>query len=554
MTNNHEPEGDRRSFASRTPVNDNPDKVVYRRGFVTRHQVSGWRFVMRRIASGIALHDTRMLVDPLRTQSRAVLMGVLILITGLAGCFVFSLIRPSGSAGNNAVLADRSTAALYVRVGDDLHPVLNLTSARLIVGRPVNPTTVKSSELDRFPRGNLIGIPGAPERMVQNASHDANWTVCDGVSGTSHGAHSTGVTVIAGPPDGDGARAAAIHANQGILVDNGTATWLLWDGKRSQIDLANHAVTNALGLGLGDSDVPAPRPIAQGLFNAIPEFPALTAPSIPNAGGPASFSVPAPIGAVVVSYGLEQNSSGTLHYYAVLPDGLQSISPVLAAILRNSNSYGVDQPPRLGADQVAKLPVSRMLDTTRYPDQQVTLIDAAKNPVTCAYWSKAGGAATSSLSLLSGSVLPVPDAVRTVDLVGGGAPGIAARVALAPGTGYFTQTVGGGAAAPAAGSLFWISDTGVRYGIDTETGEAAGNPAAGHGKTVEALGLSAPAVPVPWSVLSLFAPGPTLSRADALLAHDGLAPDAKPGSPVSAEVGARPQGEVPPPASGGEGR
>ena len=537
---NPEPQDDRRSFSSRTPVNDNPDRVVYRRGFVTRHQVTGWRFVMRRIASGIALHDTRMLVDPLRTQSRAVLMGALILITGLVGCFVFSLIRPSGSAGNNAVLADRSTAALYVRVGDDLHPVLNLTSARLIVGRPVNPTTVKSSELDRFPRGNLIGIPGAPERMVQNASHDANWTVCDAVSGTSRGAHSTGVAVIAGPPDGDGARAAAIHANQGILVDNGASTWLLWDGKRSQIDLANHAVTSALGLGLGAPEVPAPRPIAPGLFNAIPEAPPLAPPPIPNSGDSAGFSVPAPVGAVVVSYGLEQNSSGTVRYYAVLPDGLQPISPVLAAILRNTNSYGLDQPPRIGADQVAKLPVSRMLDTTRYPDQQIVVVDAAKNPVTCAYWSKPAGAATSSLSLLSGSVLPVPDGVRTVDLVGGGSQGngsTATRVALVPGTGYFTQTVGGGAAAPAAGSLFWVSDTGVRYGIDNEAENGPG--AAGHGKTVEALGLSAPAVPIPWSVLSLFATGPALSRADALLAHDGLAPDTKPGRPVAAEGGPR---------------
>ena len=537
---NPEPQDDRRSFSSRTPVNDNPDKVVYRRGFVTRHQVTGWHFVMRRIASGIALHDTRMLVDPLRTQSRAVLMGALILITGLVGCFVFSLIRPSGSAGNNAVLADRSTAALYVRVGDDLHPVLNLTSARLIVGRPVNPTTVKSSELDRFPRGNLIGIPGAPERMVQNASHDANWTVCDAVSGTSRGAHSTGVAVIAGPPDGDGARAAAIHANQGILVDNGASTWLLWDGKRSQIDLANHAVTSALGLGLGAPEVPAPRPIAPGLFNAIPEAPPLAPPPIPNSGDSAGFSVPAPVGAVVVSYGLEQNSSGTVRYYAVLPDGLQPISPVLAAILRNTNSYGLDQPPRIGADQVAKLPVSRMLDTTRYPDQQIVVVDAAKNPVTCAYWSKPAGAATSSLSLLSGSVLPVPDGVRTVDLVGGGSQGngsTATRVALAPGTGYFTQTVGAGAAAPAAGSLFWVSDTGVRYGIDNEAENGPG--AAGHGKTVEALGLSAPAVPIPWSVLSLFATGPALSRADALLAHDGLAPDTKPGRPVAAEGGPR---------------
>jgi type VII secretion protein EccB len=507
-----ENDDERRSFASRTPVNDNPDKVVYRRGFVTRHQVTGWRFVMRRIASGVALHDTRMLVDPLRTQTRAVLMGVLLVVTALVGCFVFSLIRPNGSAANNAVLADRSTAALYVRVGEQLHPVLNLTSARLIVGRPVNPTTVKSTELDRFPRGNLIGIPGAPERMVQSTAKDANWTVCDAVSGPA-----TGVTVIAGAPDSSGARAAALNAGHAVLVRNPTSTWLLWDGRRSRIDLADHAVTGALGLG---SDIPAPRPIAVGLFNAIPEAPSLSAPAIPDAGSPPRFPMPvsAPIGAVVQSHALE----GTL-YYAVLPDGLQPISPVLAAILRNSNSYGLDQPPRLGADQVAKLPVSRMLDAGRYPDQRISLVDAAHDPVTCAHWSKLAGATTNSLTLLTGSALPVPEAVHTEDLVGAGTGGTANRVALPAGTGYFTATVGQNAASPAAGSLFWISDTGVRYGIDNEGGTNA--PA----KTAEVLGLNPPATPIPWSMLSLFAPGPTLSRADALLAHDGLAPDTRPG-------------------------
>ena len=514
-----ENDDERRSFASRTPINDNPDKVVYRRGFVTRHQVTGWRFVMRRIASGVALHDTRMLVDPLRTQTRAVLMGVLLVITALVGCFVFSLIRPNGSAANNAVLADRSTAALYVRVGEQLHPVLNLTSARLIVGRPVNPTTVKSSELDKFPRGNLIGIPGAPERMVQNTAKDANWTVCDGVSG-----QATGVTVIAGAPDSTGARAAALNAGHAVLVRNGTGTWLLWDGRRSRIDLADHAVTGALGLG---SDIPAPRPIAVGLFNAISEAPPLSAPEIPDAGSPPRFGlpVPAPVGAVVEAHALEASSgsSGGMLYYAVLSDGLQPISPVLAAVLRNSNSYGLDQPPRLGADQVAKLPVSRMLDTSRYPDQRVSLVDAAHDPVTCAHWSKPAGATTNSLTLLTGSVLPVPEAVHTEDLVGAGTGGTANRVALAPGTGYFTATVGQNATSATAGSLFWISDTGVRYGIDNEGGTNA--PA----KTAEILGLNPPATPIPWSVLSLFAPGPTLSRADALLAHDSLAPDTRPG-------------------------
>jgi type VII secretion protein EccB len=511
---------DRRSFASRTPVNDNPDKVVYRRGFVTRHQVTGWRFVMRRIASGVALHDTRMLVDPLRTQTRAVLMGVLMVITALVGCFVFSLIRPNGSAANNPVLADRSTAALYVKVGDELHPVLNLASARLIVGRPVNPTTVKSSELDKFPRGNLIGIPGAPERMVQNTTKNADWTTCESVAGPA-----TGVTVIAGAPDSSGTRAAALAAGHAVLVRNASSSWLLWDGRRSRIDLADHAVTSALGLG---NDVPAPRPIAAGLFNAIPEAPALSAPSIPDAGSPPRFAPPvaAPVGAVVESHALEGASGASANgmlYYAVLPDGLQPISPVLAAILRNTNSYGLDQPPRLSADQIAKLPVSRMLDTGRYPDQRISLVDASRDPVTCAHWSKPAGATTNSMTLLSGSALPVPEAVHTEDLVGAGTGGTANRIAMAPGTGYFTATVGANTASPVAGSLFWISDTGVRYGIDTEGG--ANGPA----KTAEVLGLSPPPTPIPWSMLSLFAPGPTLSRADALLAHDGLAPDSRPG-------------------------
>ncbi len=501
---------DRRSFTSRTPANENPDQVSYRRGFVTRHQVSGWRFMMRRLASGVALHDTRMLVDPLRTQSRAVLVGGLVLITGLLGCLIFSWIRPGGVAGNDVILADRSTAALYVKVGDQLHPVLNLTSARLIAGRPDNPTTVKTSEVDQFPRGNLIGIPGAPERMVLNASRDADWTVCDSVFGSA-----AGVTVIAGKPSEGGERAAPLPANHAVLVDNtsGTnpGTWLLWDGKRSSIDLGNRAITDALGLGV---DIPAPRPIAPGLFNTVPEAPALTAPAIPGAGEPPRFSLPvsAPVGAVVAS----SEADNTIRYYAVLGDGVQPISPVLAAILRNTNSYGLDQPPRLDADEVARLPIARAIDTDAYPAQPVTLVDTADDPITCARWTKPEGATTNSLSLLSGATLPVPEGLRTVDLVTSGSGGVANRVALPPGTGYFVNS---------NGALFWVSDTGVRFGIDTESD---GNT----DKTAEALGLTSAPLQIPWSVLTQFAAGPTLSRADALIAHDAvlaaLPPDPRP--------------------------
>ena len=518
---------DRRSFTSRTPVNDNPDRVEYRRGFITKHQVSGWRFVMRRIASGVALHDTRMLVEPLRTQARAVLMGLLVLATVAGGCFVFTLIWPNSAANNDPVLADRSTSALYVRVGDQLHPVLNLTSARLIVGRPVNPTLVKSTALDKFARGNLIGIPGAPERMVQSNARDAEWTACDSVTGST-----AGVTVIAGPLSYSGSRAGALDAQHAVLADNGAGAWLLWNGKRSRIDLGDRAVTAALGL---DAGAATPRPIAPGLFNAIPEAPALVAPVIPGAGGKPSFDmhVAAPVGAVVAAHALDGNSDGALRYYAVLEDGLQPISGVLAAVLRNSDSFGLDRPPVLGADDVARLPVSGLLDVSRFPELPVKVVDAVSAPVTCAQWSKPAGASTSSLTLLSGSVLPLREGVSTLDLVGAGVGGTAARVALTPGSGYFVQSVSGDPLADSgAGPLFWVSDTGVRYGINTEAGASGGD-----GDTVSALGLSGPGLPVPWSVLSQFAVGPVLSRSDALLAHDGLAPDVRPGRRAAAELG-----------------
>lgn len=463
---------------------------------------------MRRIASGLALHDTRMLVDPLRSQSRAVLMGVLLAVTAVLGCFVFSMLRPGGVPGSDPVLADRSTAALYVRLDDRLHPVLNLTSARLVVGRPVNPTTVSGEQLDKFARGSLIGIPGAPERMVQNMSRDADWAVCDGAGGS---ADAAGVAVIAGQLERGGARADALDPGRAVLVGGTEGTWLLWEGRRSAIDLADRPVTDALGL---PAAMPAPRLISPGLFNAIPEAPVLRVPQISDAGLPAGYALPvaAPVGAVVIAY----RNDGTAMNYAVLPDGLQPISPVLAAVLRNANSYGLAQPPQLGADDIARLPVSSLLDVAAFPAAPVKLVDASVAPMTCAQWTKIDGAATSSMALLSGSMLPLPAGTHPVDLVGGTTPGTAARVALPPGRGFFVQTVGRQPASPPAGSLFWVSDTGVRYGIggDQNTSE----------KTVTALGLTQPSLPIPWSVLTLFAPGPALSQADALVTYDAVRP------------------------------
>lgn len=85
-------------------------------GFVTKHQISGWRFLIRRISNGVALRDTRMLTDPLRRQGRALSVGLMLGVILLAGAFILSILRPAGTSGGRpswrSAPPTRSTFAL----------------------------------------------------------------------------------------------------------------------------------------------------------------------------------------------------------------------------------------------------------------------------------------------------------------------------------------------------------------------------------------------------------------------------------------------------------
>ncbi|BBY55972.1 type VII secretion protein EccB [Mycobacterium koreense] len=498
----------RRGFKSKSPVlgtNTEPDTSAQKGwGSVTRHQISGWRFQIRRLSNGVALQDTRMLADPLRRQSRSLTVSVLIAVVLLAGAFVLSIIKPAGAGGNRPLLADRSTNALYVVVNDQLHPVLNLASARLILGKAAEPTTVKPAEIDSFTLGNTLGIPGAPSRIVQSPDRDARWLVCDAVSGPE-----SGTTVIAGDPVPGPGHATSMPDSHALLAtaNGGKNTWLIWDNKRARIDLSDTAVASAVGINL---DTPTPRRIDRQLLNLIPESEPLGVPFLANAGDPPRFVWPStkpapPIGSVVVDH-----EGDRLRHYAVTAEGLQAIPSVVAAMLRSSNAYGLVEPPELTPDEVAKAPAVRPIPVEDYPSSPLTVIDPVTEPVTCGQWVKLDGAPTSSLTLSVGQRLPLSADTAPVTLVGAG-PTTATRVALPQGSGYFVQVTGQHPQSKTAESLFWVSDLGVRYGIADDAEQP--------GKNAAALGMTANPVPAPWAVVSLFQAGPTLSKDDALVAH-----------------------------------
>ena len=80
----------------------------------TKVQVSGWRFLLRRVEHAIVRRDTRMFDDPLQFYSRAVFAGVVVSVLICLGAALMAYFKPLGKQGSDQLLVDRTTNQLYV--------------------------------------------------------------------------------------------------------------------------------------------------------------------------------------------------------------------------------------------------------------------------------------------------------------------------------------------------------------------------------------------------------------------------------------------------------
>lgn len=500
---------------------------------VTKHQISGWRFLLRRIEHALLRRDPSMLDDPQRGRSTALLIGITLACVVLAGAAVLGFFKPAKKIGDARIVADKDTGALYVHLNDRLYPALNLTSARLIVGSPDNPVAVSSDELSRYPRGPLVGIPGAPSAISDSGERNSQWAVCDttrtGASApldTKTALPTTALpavhtTVIGSPLTFDGRTTRPLADAEARLLRTDSTTWLIYADHdheivRAAIDLGDSAVTLALGI-----DATAPVVAAsEGLLDAIPETPPIRVPEVPGAGGTITLTSgqPVPIGTVMRASTPNRGET----YYVASQSGLVQVSPLLAAIFSNANSHGAEAVLAVEPDLIApNLRPGLWPGTASYPTQSVRIVEPDEFGVTCYTWSRAPGDHNAVTGLVIGRQIPLTAAEqgRTVDLITATAShGSTADAAyMNPGAGKFVQVTGTDPGSPRRESLYWISDNGVRYGIAAQSLSASDT-------TLSALALHAPII-APWSIVSLFAFGPTLSQSDARIQHEGIAPD-----------------------------
>jgi type VII secretion protein EccB len=469
-----------------------------------RDQNSGHLFYNRRLRAATTRFSARMKHDD-RKQTAAIVLSMVLVAIGAGWMMLLNVLKPTGVVGDSAIIGDRDSGAIYARIDGRLYPALNLTSARLATGTAGQPTWVKPVEIAKYPTGPLVGIPGAPAAMAVNRGAASSWSVCD-TAGRPRSGDKPVVTSIAGELSGYG-RAAPLHDDVGVLVTFEGNTYVIWGAKRSQIDPANRAVTLSLGL---DPGVTAPVELSRALFDGLPATEPLRVPQVPEAGTPSKWVSGSQVGAVLQ----DQTASGGSQFYVLLPDGVQKINSFVADLLRSANSYGSTAPRVVSPDVLVNIPEVNSLPVDYYPTGRLNFVDSAANPTTCVGWEKASTDPQARVAVYNGRGLPVPASMdnRIVHLVRDDrdpASVVANQVLVLPGAANFVTSTSGVITAYSRESLFWISDNGVRFGIEAD--EA----------TMRALGLDpAAAVQAPWPLLRTFAAGPALSRQAALLARD----------------------------------
>lgn len=463
----------------------------------TKVQVSGWRFLLRRVEHAIVRRDTRMFDDPLQFYSRSVSLGLVVAVVICAGALMLAYFKPLGKRGEDRVLVDRSTNQLYVVLtdSDQLRPVYNLTSARLILGNSAQPQAVKSEELDRMPKGPAVGIPGAPYATPVFGS-SSTWAVCDTVT-KPDSVTPTVQTAVLVQPLALGSQVGPIRPDQGVLVKFQDHDWLITEKGRHSIDLGDRAVTSAVGIPVGARSAP----ISEGLFNALPNAGPWQLTPVAGAGAPNTVGLPPElmIGAVfqVVTEGGKQQ-------YVVLPDGVAKVNDTTAAALRAANSFGLVSPPSIASSNVA-----RIAEQTYYsplPDKPMTMVLPQDDPTLCWAWERQAGDQAPRTTIIVGRHLPL-----AVSSMNSGIKQVTGNATVFIDGGHYIKLQ---SPDPRYGeSSYYVDPQGIRYGLNDDAAKV--------------LGLSG-ALTAPWQVVSLLMEGPVLSKGAALLEHDTLPSDPNP--------------------------
>ncbi|WP_171117770.1 MULTISPECIES: type VII secretion protein EccB [Streptomyces] len=410
---------------------------------------------------------------PLSAVWPGVVVGVVILaVFGAIGLFSPTARKGWDNPGEHVIVASDSTTRYVVLKTDgktQLHPVLNMASAKLLLDPGKNSIiTVDEKVLDsgKPPHGATIGIPYAPDRLpsADEAETPKRWAVCER------------------PGDGGRAiqKAAFVLAEKewsktegSNKLSGGDLMYVVGpDGKtRYVVDSRGYAypledpTDNELLKAL-DTQGRAPQRVSQDWLDTLHKGDPLSIPSIkgtPGADAGASDMLGKydKVGMVIKAY-----DGSRMQYYVVLPGEVARITEFTSTLLLNSGALvAVGQTGE--AQQVSPGAVAdstTFLGDRKWPTYRPKTVNngtsttTGRNAVCNVLRSVNAESGATTLSTWAGTDFPAQ------------LPTGSSSAYVTPGSGQLYRQFQG--QETKAGSVFLVTDTGLRYALQSNSDSA----------------------------------------------------------------------------------
>jgi type VII secretion protein EccB len=522
----------------------------------TKSQVQAYRFVLRRMQSALVRKDAVMLHDPMRTHSRATIVGVCLAGLGLLGFLIWGILSPKPKAPDqDGIIIGKPSGQVYVLVAKPekhLIPVFNLASARLLLQaqkeqasegeggqnaaaaantQVVAPKVIDDNELRDIPKERKAGIAEGPE-LLPSADQRIGppWTVCDearlnrqasdsNVDENDPREKNADTTVMAGVED----LGRQLEQNESLLVrldvespgqdaadqpaylvyrTPGSANLPNTSAVRAEVDLGDDAVVAALDLrGI------EPREISLGLLNAIPEKPALDVPDVPGLNQTSQLDLDDPDLRQVGSVFEVQRAGRPSEFYVVHRNGLEPVKKTTADLLRFRESQDAEI-PAVSPDVIPDAATLNLIDDRTFPEEATEVLLPRNFAVACLSWRTTGEGDNREQRTAVYVGQEVPGNPKPVRISTPSADGI--RID------FFYMPPGRGAVVRQAtsqadfdtGQITLVSDRGIKYGVPDP-------------ETAAVLGLDNQ-LPAPRNILQLLPDGSSLSTEAVLQSYDTL--------------------------------
>lgn len=489
-------------------------------------EVQAYSFEIRRMNSALVRKDPVMVHDPLRTHTRATIVGAILAAIGLLGFLVFGILKPKAQPPNEGIVIGQNSGQIFVKVPpkqqtgepSTLIPTYNLASARLMLMNPADmnkqPSEVQAVEPTVVPDDRLEGIKVGPDQGIPEANVmlptmeqriPDSWSVCNSLPldkslppevqlRRAENDKNQKTAILAGTPSVK-EQLHELPADQAIMVKVGGANYLIYrpqenanhraDVVRAEVKINDAQTRSALKL----NDSKNVRPTAPSLVDSIQNVGTFSAPEVPGAGGSTEYTINGKaqkIGDVFQ----QQRAGGDFAYYLVLQKGKQEISQAVATLLRYKTGGGDVRIPEATPDQVQAIPdadQATWVNTDKYPSKIPELLEPTSKPTICFDWRMEGNTPRTRIYVGEDTQIPYPKVTNDAQNACGRNHDQACptTVTRPNESGYQVNEfympqhkaavvhMSTGEGSLNSGPIELISDRGVRYGVPTPATAAA---------------------------------------------------------------------------------